>query len=531
MTITTGIQYLDFHTLPAASGNRLYLDYIDTEHTGKREIRTFFTHGPLDFAAALRARQAYRYPRQEIAERLAVYNARLGAHPNALANCDALAAPATFCVTTGQQAGFLGGPAYTPYKIITAIRLATQLQTSLGVKVVPIFWLATEDHDFGEINHADYVQRDGEIGRVGFEWEEIGRPIADLPLTDAITRACDAYFTGIMPGPGYNALKVQFAPRSGEDYCTWCARIWVQAFSEYGLVVVRPELLRSSAGEFLASALRASDEIRYRLDVVSKQLRAAGYAPALTSAEAGQLFTFDTAGRRVRIADPAMHIDKIGITPESYSTDAALRPLLADTTLPVLASVLGPGEIAYQAMLKPLYALFDLPQPLLFPRKSYTIVSQHETERLAAYQTGAEAVLREKLDVDAAFQGLFPVAEAALFTTARAGMEAALAPLQGYLESIDPSLGKTWGQTQFRAIQGLDKLEERAIKARMSQLRLSKAELHALRNVLLPKGNLQERVFPLPHYLNQYGSDFIDALFSAGNLDNFAHHIIQMHNP
>jgi uncharacterized protein YllA (UPF0747 family) len=214
--------------------------------------------------------------------------------------------------------------------------------------------------------------------------------------------------------------------------------------------------------------------------------------------------------------------------PERYSTDAALRPLFADAVLPVVASVLGPGETAYQAMLKPLYELFSLAQPLLFPRKSYTVVSGQEAERIARYKTDASAVLSQELDLDATLSSLVPDSERELFRVARREVEAALAPLCPYLEGVDPSMIRTWTQTVAASQRSLDKLEQRAFKARMGQLGFSKKDLRGVQNALLPRGRLQERVFPLAHLLNRYGPGFVDSVFSAGTLEDFSHHILTM---
>jgi len=507
--------------LPASAGNKLYLDYI----AGLESAIAFYAHGPSDFAGALGARRTYTYPRSQVVALLAEYNARLGARELALANVEALQDADTFCVITGQQAGFLGGPAYTAFKIATTIRLTTHLEASLGARVVPVFWLASEDHDFGEINHTYMIQRDGEIGRVAFGWAGEGQPIAALPVTEDVTRALDDYWSKVRPGTYLEQTREQFAPRPGEDFSTWCARTWSELFAAQGLVIVEPRTLRPAAGSFLRSALDRSDEIRRRLDGVAQALIEAGYEPQLTSDYAGQLYTFDSSGLRVRVETEQ---DREGVEahPERYSTDAALRPLFADALLPVIVSVLGPGETAYQGMLRPLYELFALPQPLLFPRKSYTVVSEHEATRIAQYQTSVRDILTEQMDADAVYRDLVPRSELEMFAAAQRGLTDALSPLRPYLEDLDPSLSRTWQQTLSNADRGLEKLRERALKARMSKLGFSKGELHRLQNALYPRGRLQERVLPLPHYLNEYGTGFIDQLLSAGDLEDFYHHVL-----
>ena len=251
--------------LPAAAGNKLYLDYI----AGAQGATRFYTHGALDFGPALAARRVYPYPRSEVVPLLAEYNARLGASEQTQRNVEALGQPDTFCVVTGQQAGFLGGPVYTAFKIATVIRLAAHLEGTLGARFVPVFWLASEDHDFGEINHTFFVQRDGEIGRVAFGWAQEGRPISALPVTEEVTHALDDYWAKARPGPQGEQTRALFTPQPQESFATWCARTWSQLFAAQGLVIVEPRTLRPPAGEFYGRALSLGDEVRARLDEVS----------------------------------------------------------------------------------------------------------------------------------------------------------------------------------------------------------------------------------------------------------------------
>lgn len=506
------------------AGNRLYLDYI----AGVSTASAFYTHSPMDFAVALASRRSYPYPRREVSRLLASYNANLGAHTHAMASIEALLDTDTFCVIAGNQVGFLGGPVYTAYKIITTIRLAARLQAELGVRCVPMFWLASEDHDFNEINHIYLLKSDGEVGQIKFSWDKEGNPVSDLPLSEDVRRAYQEYFGSLLPDSYLPQVEPLFTPRLSESYCTWHARLWSQLFSRHGLVLVEPWVIRPLGGGFLRFALEHTGEIGRRLADIAQRLAAAGYSPALTSERAGYMYTFDLSGRRVRVEEPQEHLTEAEAHPERYSTDAVLRPLFVDAILPVVADVLGAGEIAYQAMLKPLHELFAVPQPLLFPRKHYTVVAKAEADLIARYGTSVADILCGRFDLDAAFRNLMPADELALFVSVRHHVEEALTPLRPYVESVDPGLGQTWAGTLANAVRGLDKLEERTLKARLSQLGLSKQHLQALRNALLPRGRLQERVLPLPHFLARYGLGFLKAFFSAGHLEDFSHHILTL---
>jgi len=504
--------------------NGLYLDYI----AGQGKAASFFSHPPLGFEEALASRRQVEYPREEVCDLLQEYNAGLQAESAALAGIEALRSPAAFCVISGQQAGFLGGPVYTLYKITTTIWLAHYLERHLKRTVVPAFWLASEDHDFAEINHAFLLKRDGEVGRVSFEWTGQGRPITDLPISDEVLSACRAYFDQLPHGSHYETARQLYAAKPEEDYCSWHARIWSRLFSGRGLVVVDPSILRAPARAFFHAALTKRKEIQAGLEAAAARLREAGYDPALSPQRAGRLYTLDSDGRRIRVEDPRVHLASVQKAPERYSADAALRPLLADTLFPVVASVLGPGEIAYHAMLKPIYSLFSLPQPVVFPRKSYTVVAREEGNLISRCETGVAEILAGEFDPKQCLRRLTSHRLREQFETAREGISRSLEPLQPPLAGLDPGLQRTWQQTRVASLRGLDNLEKRAVRAELARRGLSASLLQRLQNALRPRGRLQERVFPAPHFINRHGASFVDTLFSIGEMGDFSHQLIPM---
>ncbi len=513
---------VDWKGLPERLRRKFHLDYL----RGEGRARTFFMHGPADFGDALETRRRNAYPRADLVERLLRYNRHLKAGERALESIRSLKKPSTFCVIAGQQVGFLGGPMYTTYKIITTIRLAARLNEILSVDVVPMFWMATEDHDFGEINHAHYFQPDGEVGQVSFSWDDQGRPVADLGVTAEVEDAFRAYFDRLDKGAHFVATKDLFSPREKGDYCTWHGRLWAELFAEQGLIIVEPTILRSLGARIFQSALCETQEITSRLKGVAGDLITAGYEAILPVEDAGRPFTFDAQGNRVRVEDPAAHVEEAGSHPERYSTDAALRPLFADAILPIVASVLGPGEITYHAMLKPVYELFDIPQPVFFPRKSYTLVHESERDDMECYGITPKQLLTQEPDPSDVLHGFAFESGGDLFSTAREKVEKAFAPLGPYVKGIDPSMTRSWEWALNNALRGIDKLEESSTRALMSQRGLSEGEVHILKNIVLPRGRLQERVMPLPHFLNIHGFGLLDELLTAGALDDFRHHIV-----
>ena len=504
------------------AGNPLSSDYI------RRDPRalSLYSHDPLDFESAYSARVGVPYPRAELAETLLAYNRSLGADAVALANIESIADATTMCVVSGQQAGFLGGPAYTFYKIATSVRLATELQNRFNTPVVPVFWLATEDHDFDEINHAYYETREGALNRVQFDWDKRGNSISDLGIDTHVRAAFEHYLDRMRPGRHFTSIREFYSFDRVDSFATWCARTWSRIFSGRGLIVVEPRTIRSLSPSFFVRALKESEQITRRLGERRTLLRELGYPATLTDEVAGTLYTYEPDGRRVRITDPERYLDVASADAGRLSTDAALRPVFQDTVLPIIAAILGPGEIAYQAMIGPLYDLFEVPQPLLFPRKSYTVAGTELVETAREYGTSVRDLLTGRCGLKQTLRALVPQEHVEAFREAERGIRKALAPLEDSVRRVDPNLGRSWESTESSALHCLARLENRTANASLSRHGMSKRELLRVLGLLKPKHTPQDRVFPLPHFLNDYGAAFVDDFLSIGDLFDFTHNLV-----
>ena len=499
-------------------GSRFYLDYL----AGR--VDRYFTHAAGDAAAAWRRRQAAAAQRPHLAAVLGDYQRAIGAPAAAVAAAAALGEADTCCVHTGQQAGFMGGPAYTLYKIVTAIRLAAHYQEEFGRRCVPVFWLASEDHDLGEINHAHFLAGDGSVGRVRFPWQDEGASISELPVTDEVREAARQYFAHQAEAPFAAYGADLFTPR-GAGFARSLAASLARLFGDHGLVVLEPHLLRPLFPRFFARAVAAAEEVRQVLRAAAAELSAGGYPVPLDPERAGSLFRA-ADGRRVRLAE--------GEAPppvEQLSTDAALRPVFADLALPSVATVLGPGEVAYQAMLRGLYRLFDVPQPLVVGRKSYTLMPDAAVTTLTHYDLVPEQIVGPEFSVRAAFNAAVPASERARFAAVREGLDSLWAPLEGHVANVDPHLARTWQRSLGHARRAVDRLEERTGRALMSRRGAARRALQALRDLMWPRGRPQERVLPAAHFVSRYGAGLPSALLTACDPHDAAHEILVFSSP
>lgn len=510
---------------------------------GQPAAARFFTVPPGEPDAALRAAAKWRpAPRRTsasrarprptplpapVAEALIAHQRRCDGDGRSVTNAKALAAGRASCIVTGQQAGLLGGPVYTAYKIATAIRLAHQASLITRRRCVPVFWLASEDHDVSEANHAFGTKPDGEIGRVSFRAAG-GRELSRLPLDHQIIGSSAEYFGHLLPAGVQRRVRALYTPGTEHSYTGWVARVWMRLFGGTGLVVVEPALLRPACGELFERALAERGAVATALAGVAGELTDAGYAAPLDPAAAGVPFRIEADGRRVRITDAAAELRRGAVDPAALSTDAALRPIFADALLPNLAHVVGPGELSYHAMLKPLYDLFGVAQPAVLPRRSMTFVTFDEAETLDRYAVAVRDAVTGAVHAGAATAALLGRSGAAAFERAAAGIRAAFEPLAGGVAGVDPGLERTWRRSRDHALRGLTRLQSRTGRAILARRGYSPAELHRLLNQLRPRGRPQERVFPVAHFLSRFGQAFFEACLFVEPAGPFTHEVVAL---
>lgn len=489
-----------------------FLDYIE----GNLSASQSFSHSVASLRPLAQERAAVPSPqtRADLCDALLNYNRRLDASAPAIANIDQLRSPESLCVIGGQQVEFLGGPLFVIYKIVSIIRTAARLSQHLAVPVIPVFWLASEDHDFAEINHTRWIDDSGTLRTIAFEWDGQGRPIEQLPITYEVQRA---YAEARQKIRFLNAADAAlFTPEANDDYCTWHARLWSRLFAKYGLVVVEPRVLRPLTHSFFDRALTQQREIRECLTRGAARLEASGYPVPLNAAQSGGLFTITEDGSRLR-TDPSPREDSSEASP-TYSADAALRPLLADSLFPTIANILGPSELAYHGMLRPLYEQWQIPQPLAIPRQGGTLLSRKDLQQLADFGVNLAEVLDPGFKPADAAKRVASKELLSEFEGARSRMQETLIPLKNALSQVDPGLESRWHQTVDQVKHQVDRLEDRANRADLARRGLSVKSLQNLKPWLLPMEKPQERILSGFSLIATYGVKWIHDMLANGEL-------------
>jgi bacillithiol biosynthesis cysteine-adding enzyme BshC len=523
--------------------NPLFLDYV--EHFDR--VREFYRWDPRDgaAAAALAAALAARaYPRAELARILADQNARWGAGPAALRNAERLADPSALAVLTGQQTGLFGGPAFTLYKAATAAGVAAAYEAQLGRPVVPVFWMLSEDHDLPEADHVTLLDAGHRptIVRLGAQ-DAAGFMPANLALGPAIAQPL-AEAAALLPDTEFKAnvldeLARCYAP--GETLASAFARWMARLAREWGVVLLdaaHPRL-KALARPILEGELQRAPATSRAILEISARLESRGYRPQVVVREDGaNVFWLDggrwpirrlAGGLCAQRGGDLTPLDPEAADPAVLSPNVALRPVVQDALLPTLAYIGGPAELAYFAQLGPAYAGFAVPMPLILPRAALTLVEPRSLDLLARHNLTVSAL---RAEAEALVSSILRQDRAAAFEARLAEAQAALAhtfkDVEGLVAEIDPTLKGPAAQAAGHArhqLEGLGKKVIQALKRRDEGLR---AQVHRVREHLMPGGRPQERVLsPLP-FLVKHGWGVLASIRAAAAAPGWTHRLLRL---
>ena len=504
-----------------------------------------------DRARAARVAAESARHRDAVADVLAEQNRDWGARPAVLALVEALRQPEAVAVVTGQQLGLFAGPLYTVWKARSAVRLAARLAEETGRPVVPVFWLADEDHDFAEIRRATFAPGGvrhatyddgrppdadrGPVGRIVLDAEAVRQSLAELEAAlpdgphrvEALELARDAYQPGRTVRDAFALLLRSLVPdvvlMSADD-----ARLKRLVAPLVGQEIRRwPETLRALE-QRSAELERAGFHVQVAPTPVNLFVMGDGHRTPLDPTADG--FVLRGSGQALTTADA---LGQLAEAPETWSPNVVLRPLVQDTLLPTAAYVAGPGEAAYFAQLGPVYRLFGVPMPVIEPRLSLTVVEPGINKILDRYGLGladlgagpdpAEtlsalwrrlALAASNLDLDTAFDG------------ARQRAAAILADLEPLALAASPSLDGAVGAAQATIGKAINELETKTARVEKQTHDDVRQRLERAQAALWPEGRLQERALAPLGIVARHGRGALAALADAVPLDARQHHIV-----
>ena len=539
------------HCLPFAQiphSTRLFIDFLEYSS----QVRQFYPRSP-NFSEWLReesARISYEASRRErVSAILERQNKSWNASPKTLANLERLRKGAA-AVVTGQQVGLFGGPMFAIYKALTAVKLAEEA-TAAGVEAVPVFWLATYDHDLAEVNHVSVPGPEGALQTLTTQSHDVpGAPVSAVRLNDEMAALLDEAAKLLGDGEAVQFLREAYLP--GESLGTAFARFYSRIFADSGVI-----LLDASDGELDAvaapiycAAVERSGELATALMARGEALEAAGYHQQVKVTASSVLlfviqqgtrtpihrrgegasseFVLGTEAGAEKLSQEEL-IARIKAHPELFSPNVLLRPAVEDYLLPTLAYTGGAAETAYFAQAGVVYeALLGRVTPIV-PRFSATIVEgkmQRLIERhgiTVPYVFNGPEALRRQL----AEKGL-PEDLQASFESARKSLDVHLTDIKEKLTKLDRTLLDAAETARSKVEYQLERLHAQAARAEALKSELVTRHAETLSQALYPEKGLQERAVGGIYFLARYGREFLPQLLAAIHPDCHDHQILEL---
>lgn len=536
--------------LSLPSTNKFATDYIN----GSDKIRDFFDYPELNSAGYQKRMEDLAgivFPRRELAEHIESYHRRIGGSPGpaVLSSLGKLRDERSLVVIGGQQAGLLSGPLYTIHKIISIIKLAEQQERELGVPVVPVFWIAGEDHDFAEINHL-YINSGGYARKSIVPQNDPGKKmVSDLRIDKSV---CWDWMEEIIETYGEtpytsDLLKTYKDSLDQSDtYVDFFARLINGWFSGSGVLLINSgsHELRKLESRYFEEFLTKNQEICEAVLSQQERLLGKGYGRTIEMQEnAANLFYHLDGERMLLERTGAGFAIKSGHTftldhllevsrqkPEILSNNVVTRPLMQERLFPTLAFISGPGEAAYWAELQGAFSVLGMKMPPVVPRLMITFLERNIESLLEEVDIPLAEVLAKgtaeakKLWVDSSVQ--YPIEET--MAEAKIAVEEIHRKVRELGEQVDASLGnlleKNAGLIQKQLDFAKKAIEKRVLLKHDVELkRFDRLELS-----LRPNGAPQERIWNISYYLNKYGFHFIDELMELPFEFNNLHKVIRL---
>lgn len=428
----------------------------------------------------------------------------------------------TFTITTGHQLNLFTGPLYFLYKIVSVIKLAEQLKKEYPQhNFVPLYWLASEDHDFEEINFFNFKQKK-------IQWQSQQKGAVGRFSTEGLTRVFEEFSQQLNGSKNATILREWFEQAYGHHQNLTAATRYLanELFGKYGLVIIDgddPALKKLFIPQTENELLKQN--AYHQVSKTSKELESLGYKTQVNPREINLFYLSKNSRRRITKQGDQYFIhetkkqftekeilENLHKNPEDFSPNAIMRPLYQEVILPNLCYVGGSGELAYWLELKSYFEAEHIPFPILLQRNSALLISAQQRKKCE--NLGIEPFhlfLKQEELLRKQTQRLSKITLD--FSPQKSFLKQQFKELYQLADLTDPSFLGAVAAQEKKQLKGLAHLEKRLLKAQKRKLKDQLNRLMILQDELFPSENLQERTANFSEFYESYGEQFITTLF------------------
>lgn len=488
------------------------------------------------------------FPREGLVSHLLEFHKKFQVGEKTLSNINRLLDSNSVVVIGGQQAGLLTGPLYSIHKIISIIKLAKEQEQSLNVPVLPVFWVAGEDHDFAEINHT-YILKDGRIEKRPIKQRnEKKSPASMLPIDKHQARE---WINDIIATFGETIYTNKLLKQLNQDlnnsntYVDFFIHIIFSLFKDSGLIVVDSgdSGFRKIGAAFTELIIKNNEQLGEKVLCGQSTLKELGYGEPIEINEQNAHLFYIQKGERVLLErfdarfigkNNECNFNKNELLqaaekqPELFSNNVVTRPLMQEFVFPTLAFISGPGEIAYWAVLKKAFHLFGFKVPPVVPRLMISIVDRKSNKHIRELGLNIEKIIKsgctEEKEAWLQAQQPLPI-DRVMEETLNAMMEAHK-PFKELAVQIDRNLEELAGKNAAMIQSQLYFLKQKMEKRLRSKHKIELDKYDYINHFLKPLGAPQERIWNIFYYINLHGYAFIDEMLALDYKWNGQHKVI-----
>jgi bacillithiol synthase len=548
-----GSTYMEILNLSLPATNRFASDYLEQTD----DIQPFFHYRYNDKTEDLRRLDEIsnrHFPREDVAAYIEKFMERFPSSEAVKTSLIKFRQENSVVVIGGQQAGILTGPLYSIHKIISIIKLAQQKERQLGVPVVPVFWIAGEDHDFHEVNHV-FIPSDQKVSKWTYPEKVVQKKmVSDILLNKEVCLKWVEQIIETFGETNHTKKLISFAKEQlmkSVTFVDFFANLVMELFKDYGLLIVDSgdSQFRLLQKDFFTQQITHHDAITSHLMEQQSIISKTGYPLTIdTHHRAANLFYYNKKlNERILLEfdlENNQFVGKSGVVsftydelvgiakedPANLSNNVVTRPLMQEWLFPTLAFIAGPGEIAYWAELKLVFEHFGIKMPPIVPRMNITLLDRAieadllelQLELAAVLSGGTKAVEEQFLEKikDQEVEELFSVTKAQLL--------AQYERIEAKTEKLDRALLPLLKKNEEFLLKQISFMETKLENSVKQKHEVIINKFRRIELSLRPDGFPQERVWNIFYYFNQYGTEFIKEIMGLDYEFDGRHKVIKV---